>query len=498
MSNVLAKNAIANLMQMGLSAVLLFLLYRYLATTVGVAKLGVWSVVLASASASRLVDLGLSASVTRFVAKYLALSEPRRAAETIETAALTLLVVLSLVTLSAYPLISKVIGHLFNADYLPDALSLLPYALLSLWLAIVASVFQSGLDGCQRMDVRAGLVLAGQALLLALTFWLVPHFGLLGLAYAYVGQGVFLLIFGWWFLRRCMPQLSRMPWLWRRDIFREMLGYGFNLQIASAATIFLDPLTKALMAKFGGADTAGYFEIANQVVVKGRALIVSANQAIVPKVTQVIEVLPQRLPKIYHENMQLIAIATLPGCTLLFAWADIASRLFLGDHNTEFVFFLRIATVAWALNTLACPAYFANLGTGHVAWNTLSHVITGVLNGIFGFLLGSCFGAKGVAWGYASSLVVGSWLLIASFHKLNAVSWGTLFSREHLGLALASMSILVYAAFGSNLLIGDGYVRMAILLLFPPLTMGVSVWFHPLRKRLLFRVFSMRERGAAS
>ena len=487
----------ANVLQMGLSAVLLFLLYRYLASTLGVSKLGIWSVVLASASASRLVDLGLSASVTRFVAKYIALYQPRRAAEAIETAALTLSVVLALVLPVVYPFLSKILSHLFAAEYLPDALSLLPYALLSLWFSIVAEVFQSGLDGCQRMDVRAGLVLVGQTLLLALAFWLVPYFGLIGLAWAQIGQGTFLLILGWWLLRRRLPQLFRVPWRWKRDTFREMLGYGVNVQLASLSMILFDPLTKVLMAKFGGATSAGYFEMANQVVVKGRALIVSANQAIVPKVAQITEFLPQRLTTIYYENMQLIALVTLPAFTLLFAWASIASRLLLGGYNSVFVFFMQIATVAWALNTFASPAYFANLGTGHVGWNTLSHVTMGGLNVILGFFLGSRFGAKGVAFGYAGSLVVGSWLLIAIFHKLNAVSWGALFSREHLGLASASMFILAYSTFEVMIPVNDEKMRMAILLIFPILTLGVSVWFHPLRKRLLARVLSVPARWAA-
>ena len=327
---MLAKNAIANIIQMGLSAVLLFLLYRYLAITLGIAKLGVWSVVLASVSTSRIADFGLSASITRFVAKYLALGVPRRAAEAIETAALTLSVVLAFVLPVVYPLLSKILSHLFDAENLPDALSLLPYALLSLWFSIVAEVFQSGIDGCQRMDMRAGLVLTGQTLLLALAFLLVPHFGLIGLAWAQLGQGSFLLILGWLLLRRRLPQLFRVPRRWKRDTFREMLGYGVKVQISSLSMILFDPLTKALMAKFGGATAAGYFEMANQIVIKARALIVSANQAIVPKVAQLTEVLPQLLPIIYRENMQLIALVTLPACTLLFAWAGIASRLLLG------------------------------------------------------------------------------------------------------------------------------------------------------------------------
>ena len=52
---------LANVLQALAGAALLFALYRYINTTLGVEQLGVWSVVLATASASRLADLGLSA-----------------------------------------------------------------------------------------------------------------------------------------------------------------------------------------------------------------------------------------------------------------------------------------------------------------------------------------------------------------------------------------------------------------------------------------------------
>lgn len=65
----LSHNVAANVAQMLIGAALLFALYRYINDTLGAAALGVWSVVLATASASRLADLGLSASVTRFVAR---------------------------------------------------------------------------------------------------------------------------------------------------------------------------------------------------------------------------------------------------------------------------------------------------------------------------------------------------------------------------------------------------------------------------------------------
>ena len=260
---------------------------------------------------------------------------------------------------------------------------------MSLWLTIVGAVFQGGLDGCQRMDLRAGLVVTGQALLLALAIWLVPRCGLVGLAWAQIGQGLFLAGAGRWLLRRALPALPRLPRKWSRPVLRDMLGYGANVQAATVFMLLLDPVAKALMARFGGPAAAGFFEMANQVLLKVRALIVSANQAIVPHVAALAEAEPARLTRLYRDNMRLLVFVTLPVFALLIAWAGGLSWLLVGAYQPEFVFLITLLAVAWSANIFAGPAHFTNLGTGHVGWNTLSHVLMGALNAGLGWLLGA-------------------------------------------------------------------------------------------------------------
>ena len=59
-----ARVSIAQTIVVGL---VLFILYRYLLATIGVEQLGLWSVVLASTSISRISELGLSGSVVKFL-----------------------------------------------------------------------------------------------------------------------------------------------------------------------------------------------------------------------------------------------------------------------------------------------------------------------------------------------------------------------------------------------------------------------------------------------
>ena len=485
MSSRLARNALANGSQVLIGAPLLFALYRYINTTLGIELLGVWSVILATVSASRLADLGLSAGVTRFVARHRARDELDSAAVVIDTATLTLIILVGAALPLLFPLISKLLPHLFEVDHLHQAQKILPFAFISLWLTIVSAVFQGGLDGCQRMDLRAGLVIAGQALLLLLAFWLVPQHGLVGLAWAQIGQGLFLMVSGRLLLRHVLPTLPILPLHWRKYVLREMLVYGANVQAATVFMLLLDPVAKALIINFGGAATAGNFEMASQVVYKARALIVAANRAIVPHVASLAATVPAHIMELYRGNVRILVFMTLPVFTLLIAWASGISWLLAGTQEREFVFLLSILTVTWSSNIFAGPAYFTNMGTGHVGWNTLSLVIMGALNASLGWLLGSLYGAHGVAIAYSISIMIGSFALIAVFQRQNNLDWSNVFAREHLGLFSACVAVVVLSqllTIGSE---AEPPVYVAAIIFLPILVLGASMWFHPLRRQLL-------------
>jgi O-antigen/teichoic acid export membrane protein len=495
MTNILARNAFANVLQMLIGAILLFILYRFISTTLGVDKLGVWSVVLATASASRLADLGLSAGVTRFVARDLALEQPHKAAYVVETGIVTLAVLVALVLTGIYPLLNLLLTYLFDAVYLTQALEILPFALVSMWLTVVASVTQSGLDGCQRMVPRAVLVVLSQSLMVMLAFALVPQWGLMGLAWAQIGQGIFLLAVGWLVLGRSLPETSLIPWRWNRSVFREMLGYGANVQAANLLMMLFDPLTKALMAKFGGPAAAGYFEIANQIVLRVRSLIVAANIAIVPKIANMVETTPMKLPELYRENIGILVLVALPIHALLFSWGGLLSQIVLGAYQMQFVFFLNVCALAWLLNTFTGPAYFMNMGSGSVGLNTLSHIVMGLLNLMLGWALGEVYGAAGVAWGYALALMMGSLLLIAVFQMRQSIHWRELILAEHLPLAAVSLIISFFGVADLDIIKSDSgiYTRWSVTVILPLLALSIALWLHPLRSVMWRRVISAPE-----
>jgi hypothetical protein len=52
-------------------------------------------------------------------------------------------------------------------------------------------------------------------------------------------------------------------------------GVWPNIQAITISQMLYDPITKGLLVKFGGLDLAGYYEMANRLVVQLRGFIVS-------------------------------------------------------------------------------------------------------------------------------------------------------------------------------------------------------------------------------
>ncbi|MFX0141665.1 MAG: hypothetical protein ACFFDN_48960, partial [Candidatus Hodarchaeota archaeon] len=82
-------NAIMSAAQIVIISGILFILYRFLLNTIGVEQLGVWSLVLATTSITQIAGFGLSGSVVKFVAKYIARRDNENISGVIQTAAIT-------------------------------------------------------------------------------------------------------------------------------------------------------------------------------------------------------------------------------------------------------------------------------------------------------------------------------------------------------------------------------------------------------------------------
>jgi O-antigen/teichoic acid export membrane protein len=479
-------NAASSIIQVVAISVALFILYRFLLDTIGVEKLGVWSVVLATTSVAAIANLGLSASVVKFVAKYVARRQEQTVVDVIQTAAISTGVAVGFLLIAVYSFAGWLLSLVAPSDALRDALCILPYGLIALWVMIIASVFQAGLDGYHRIDLRSMLLIASVMFHLVLCFVLVPIHGLMGLAYARVAQVSVLLIATWLLLKRLIPKLPFVPCRWNRKLFQEMVGYGLNFQVTSISQLLCDPLVKVLLTKFGGLAMTGFYEMASRMVLQFRMVLVSANQVLVPTIADLQEKDPEAIQKVYKDSYNLLFYIAVPFFLIIIALTPIISQLWIGTYESTFVSFSMLLALGWLLNTLTAPAYFANLGIGKLRWNTIGHVTTAVLNLGLGLLLGSTYGGMGVVSGWVISMVVGSFIITISYHYRYGMSMIELLSKEGIGImsaAICALGVSLALYYELNDKLTPLTMATVVVLVFLGIVF-IPLWYHPMRKRL--------------
>lgn len=461
--------------------------------TIGVAAVGVWSVVLATTSVGRIADFGLSGGVSRFVARAGVRASVVEAATYVETAAVSTGIAIGLLVVLALPLLNVYLSAVVPESSLRIAMAMLPYALLSFWIASVASVYQGGLDGVLRVDLRNWIMIASSVLQVGLGMLWVHSSGVMGLAYAQVTQALIVLCLTLGVLRRTLPSVSLIPLKWDSAILREMLGFGWKLQVTSIAVLLFEPVTKGLLARFGGLASAGYYEMATRMVQQLRAVVVNANQVLVPAVADAWERDPFRARFLYNESYRVVLFLVLPLIGGLVVSLPAISQLWIGHYEQRFVTFGGLLAVGWFFNALTGPSYFAAIGAGRIRWNLVGHVVIAVLNVPLGYALGRVFDGTGVVVGAMASLIVGSAIITVSNHRDQAEELRALLPPGTLFLFTASLAgvgvgLLSYFALHRSLNVAlDLLLSMAVWLLI----IAWPLWRHPVRARLLRAVVTL-------
>ena len=480
-------NAIMSVVQIVVISAILFILYKFLLNTIGVEQLGIWALVLATASVTQIANFGLSGSVVKFVAKYIARRENENVSGVIQTAALSVGALVGLFLIIGYPIAKWLLRLVIPYESLPYAIAILPYAFLALWIMVITSIFQAGLDGYQRIDLRSLLLMGGAVLHLFLCFQLAPTYGLMGVAYARVIQNFTILLGSWLLLKRHLPLLPIFPYKWDKGLFKQIIGYGINFQVISVTSMFYDPITKALLSKFGGLSMVGFYEMASRMVQQLRALIVSANQVLVPAIADLKEKVPEKIQSVYLTSYQLLFYLALPLFSLIIVCTPIISEIWIGHYERVFVIFATLLAIGWLLNTLNAPAYFAYLGIGELRWNVIAHIAIALLNAGLGFLLGVFYDGMGVVVAWVFSLALGSSIIFLSYHLRHKIPLIELLPR-------ASRIIIVACLIGilSTLIIQvklnhafNAIILNTIILFSFSIIVFIPLWLHPMRKRLI-------------
>ena len=432
-------NSIAAIGQVLIVGIVYLLLYRYLLVTLGIELLGVWSLIIASTSLALIANFGISTSIVKFVSTYHARNDFESLKNLIFTASVFIIITYSIVSFIILIAGIYILPHFIEDQYLPVALEILPFSLISLVINALGSVISSCLDGIQKNYIKSYIVSFTSIILFVLSVLLSPKFGLKGLIFAQIVQAAVVLLTSIYFLSKYIKGIFTLQWNWSKSLFKEIIDYGIKMQALSFMQMSFEPITKAFLSKYGGLAMVGYYEMASRLVTQLRGLIVSANQVIIPVVAEAKETNEDYVKKLYIKTFSIVLLFDIILITGIIISAPIVSLLWIGEIVPFFLFAVVLNSLVAFINICSNPAYFSYLGEGKLNWLIYSYLAITIINPILCYFLGVHFGGYGVILGWNVAFLIGSLLVLFSYQQENNILWKSLLLKNDVFFVISAI-----------------------------------------------------------
>lgn len=422
----LSRNMVMSGLQSAAAIAALFLSYRLVLQDLGREALGLWSLLTALTLVIRLFDPTGAATIGRFVAiarKEVVSAEsgsPSGAAY-IDTALVLMMLLYSTLALLAYIPVGWLLeSQLDDSARLASALHVLPFLLCLMVVSVIAATNSDAIDGIGRADIRAAIMIASYFVQLALVWWLLPRFQLAGFALAQIGQYLFVTLVARGFLRHHITDLGWVPRRARRDLVRELIGYGAKLQLAALASVAADPLLRLLINHYSGLSLLGIYELAYKLVFQLRALLVSSLLPLIPQFASRGAGLDANDQKIFHRVNRLTFWTSLGVLIATCAAAPLLSLTMFGKIDIHLFNITAILAAGFFFNTISVVHYLQAQAEGRLFWNIIGQFSIGTCLIVLGPIIQFFVGPIGVIVAYAIGLTASGVIFKTSnTHYLN-------------------------------------------------------------------------------
>lgn len=452
----IAVNAISSAIQVIIVGVVYFIVYRIIVLELGVDQVGIWSLILATTSITSLANFGFTSALIKYVAEANAGTDVSTINKLLFTSLFSMisifLVIASLVYLVAFFFIDRII----EPQYVGIAMRILPLSLLSLYVGALAGVWISALEGFQKNYIKSIIFSLASVTYLLITVLLVPGYGLTGLAYAQVFQSIIIFALSYFFVKKVCPTFKLLKWQWDGKLFRQLLGYGYKIQMVSICQMLIDPITKVLITKYSGLTTLGFYEMASRLIVQLRYIIVNMNQVTIPIVSHYSKTDNTAIKYIYERGISFIVFLVFPLFSGIILFTPFLSEIWIGQIEPVFINCVYILAISMLINIMASPAYFNSLGEGKLNDVVTMNLIILILNILFGVIFGNSIPTYGVVFAWGVSYAVGAVFLIWSYQRKKNFSFLDAITSGDLILIIGS---IVFSVISKYFLIEIGHER---------------------------------------
>lgn len=432
-----------------------------LVSHLGLAAFGVWAISGAVAQYGALLDLGLTRSVTRFVALSHARGSSRGEAETV-TVALGAVLIVGVLLVPICWAVAILLRLAVPSTALAELRLLLMCAVVVLICGLLSKCLASVAFGRGRMVTMNILLAIGSCGPLvggvASLAWFEADLGLFALASAGGSiAGLLVVAAGLLATERLVgfarPSKSRL---------RELLAFGSKGQSILVADLLVFQSSKIVLGAVLGPAAAGAYELGSRIALGGRAFGTLPTNALTPLLTR--EFALGGLDSLREATLSALARTTCVGMYVPFGVAAVAPTfmpLWLGHVPADVTVIAIFLSLAFVLNIATALVTVTALAAGEAGVVARSALTTALSNALFivpavyllgqwgalasvigSTMLGACYGV------YLAGKKVGIdqtayWRPICVPLVIGTVSWGVGFTTSSLWIVETRMGALM-------------------------------------------------------
>ncbi len=346
-----------------------FVALRMLIQHSGIEYAGLWSLTMGFVTLIRILDLTGAAGLARMVA--LADGNNRLAAEYIDTLGTIVFAAYTALVLITYLPLHSFFSTFLEIDIREEGLTLFLIAMIALPINLVGSAHLSALDGIGRADLRAILNTGAIILFLLLTWALLPHYGIEGMAFAQILQFIVGLIAARLFLAKSVSALSVLPRAFSKFAARETLSFGAKLQLSSIPMALFDPLSRIMLGRIAGLEFLAQYDIAYKIAGYTRNLVRAYLSPMLPEFSRLVTTDVKAARHLLSETS--VAMARL--VSVLFTGLILISPLFslfmFSRMSAEFLLFTAALSLGWGLTTFGVITQLYARAANVLRWSIL-------------------------------------------------------------------------------------------------------------------------------
>jgi len=416
---MLFRNTLAQSMGLVSATLFGFLLAPLMLARLSLEEFGLWAVTGAVATYAGVADLGITRSISRFVALYDVTEDRRGIAECVGLGLISVTVVGALSTAFAFiaaPILSSELGVLDTSDMRIVLLSVLGIFTFNGY----RRVFSAVAIGLRRMVPPNVATVIGNCVNFAFSvaaLVISPNlvdYALANAAAEFVGIGLSFvaLLYVW------RPPPVAWP-SWARS--REILVFGLKTQVTWLANIVTES-DKLIVGVVVDVRAAAAYEIGSRVVRAVRGIATLTVSAIIPTATAyIVQHGREAIPDFYRRYTRRTVALSFPIYALCCAAAPFLLTAWLGDVPGSATPILMLLALANFVNITTGVGSTVSIGDGKPGLAARNSVVAALLSVGLALAMAPLFGLWGVLAGFVLGISGSALLFVRRFHRVYAI-----------------------------------------------------------------------------